>query len=199
MSHTATALLTKSATELASLIRSGEITSRELVEAALERVAANTHLNAFTLVNGEAALAAADAVKQGDPRPFPGVPIALKDLNAVAGERFTMASALFGDYVSTYDDYVVRRIKDAGFISIGRTAAPEFGIVPATEPRRFGPTRNPWDTGRTPGGSSGGAAAAVAAGILPLAPGSAGGGSLRRPAACRRLRRLSVSRVPIPS
>src|SRR5262245_44758985 len=126
MAHTATALLTRPATELATLIRSGEITSRELVVAALEQVAANARLNAFTLVDDEAALAAAEAVKSGDPRPFAGVPIAIKELNAVAGQRFTMASNIFGDYVSPYDDYVVRRIKDAGFISIGRTASPEF-------------------------------------------------------------------------
>src|SRR5262245_47042095 len=115
MAHTATALLAQPATELATLIRAGEITSRELVEAALARVAANAHLNAFTLVDAEAALAAADTVKPGDPRPFAGVPIAIKELNAVAGQRFTMSSDIFGDYVSPYDDYVVRRIKDAGF------------------------------------------------------------------------------------
>ena len=199
MAHTATALLTQPATELATLIRTGEVLSRELVEAALEQVVANTHLNAFTLVDAELALAAADAVKPGDPRPFAGVPIAIKELNAVAGQRFTMASDIFGDYISPYDDYVVRRIKDAGFISIGRTAAPEFGIIPATEPRRFGPTRNPWDTGRTPGGSSGGAAAAVAAGILPVAQGSDGGGSIRIPAACCGLVGLKVSRGRISS
>jgi amidase len=199
MAHTATALLTRPATELAALIHRGEISSRALVEAALEQVAANAHLNAFTLVDAEAALAAADAVQPGDPRPFAGVPTAVKELNAVAGQRLTMASDLFGDYVAPYDDFVVRRIRDAGFISIGRTAAPELGIVPATEPRRFGATRNPWDTGRTPGGSSGGAAAAVAAGILPVAQGSDGGGSIRIPAACCGLVGLKTSRGRISS
>jgi amidase len=111
----------------------------------------------------------------------------------------TMGSLLFGDYRPNYDAFVVRRIRDAGFISIGRTAAPEFGIVPVTESRRFGPTRNPWNTNNTPGGSSGGAAAAVAAGILPVAQGSDGGGSLRIPASCCGLVGLKPSRGRISS
>lgn len=199
MPHPAAALLTKPALELAALVRSGEVTSRELVEAALERAEAQAHLNAFTLLDADAALAAADAVRPGDPRPFAGVPIAIKELNAVAGQRLTMGSAIFGDYTPTYDDNVVRRFRDAGFIAIGRTAAPEFGIVPVTEARRFGPTRNPWDPARTPGGSSGGAAAAVAAGILPVAHASDGAGSIRIPAACCGLVGLKASRGRISS
>src|SRR5579884_3510220 len=199
MPHPAAQLLTRPALELAGLVRSGQITARALVEAALERAEAHAHLNAFTLLDADAALAAADAVKPGDPRPFAGVPIAIKELNAVAGQRFTDGSDLFADYTTPYDDYVVRRLRDAGFISIGRTNAPEFGIVPVTEPRRFGPTRNPWDPARTPGGSSGGAAAAVAAGILPVAQGSDGGGSIRIPAACCGLFGLKPSRGRISS
>jgi amidase len=192
-------LLTRSALELAALVRSGEISARTLVEEALRSAEANRDLNAFTLLDAEGALAAADAIKPGDSRPFAGVPIAIKELNAVAGQPLTNGSFLFGDYRPDFDAFVVRRIRDAGFISIGRTAAPEFGIVPVTESRRFGPTRNPWSTNHTPGGSSGGAAAAVAAGILPVAQGSDGGGSIRIPASCCGLVGLKSSRGRISS
>lgn len=194
-----TNLLTRSALELAALVRSGQISARELVEEALQRIEDNQDINAFTLVNAEGALAAADAIKPGDTRPFAGVPIAIKELARVAGERFTLGSDLAGDYVSPVDDFVVRRLRDAGFILLGRTNSPEFGIVPTTEPRRFGPTRNPWNTSVSPGGSSGGAAAAVAAGILPVAHGSDGGGSIRIPAACCGLVGLKPSRGRISS
>lgn len=194
MASEKTTLLTRPALELAELVRGGQISSRELVEEALGRIEANKDLNAFTLVNAEQALAAADAVRPGDTRPFAGVPIAIKELARVAGERYTLGSDLTGGYICPFDDYVVRRLRDAGFILLGRTNAPEFGIVPTTEPRRFGPTRNPWNTSVTPGGSSGGAAAAVAAGILPLAHGSDGGGSIRIPAACCGLVGLKPAR-----
>lgn len=189
-----TNLLTRSAGELAGLVRSGQISSRELVEMVLQRIEANQDINAFTLVNAEGALAAAETIKPGDARPFAGVPIAIKELAHVAGERFTLGSDLAGDYICPFDDHVVRRLREAGFILIGRTNSPEFGIIPTTEPRRFGPTRNPWNTSVTSGGSSGGAAAAVAAGILPVAHGSDGGGSIRIPAACCGLVGLKPSR-----
>lgn len=189
-----TNILTRPALELAEMVRTGSISARELVEATLKRIETNTDLNAFTLVNAESALAAADAIKPGDTRPFAGVPIAIKELNHVAGERFTLSSNLLSDYTSPFDDYVVRRLRDAGFIFVGHTNAPEFGITPTTESRRFGPARNPWNTDVTTGGSSGGAAAAVAAGILPLAQGSDGGGSIRIPAACCGLVGLKPSR-----
>ena len=189
-----TNLLTRSALELAEMVRSGQVSSRELVEQALQRLEANQDINAFTLVNAESALLAADAIKPGDTRAFAGVPIAIKELAHVAGERFTLGSDLAGNAVSPFDDYVVRRLREAGFILLGRTNSPEFGIVPTTEPKRFGPTRNPWDTRLSPGGSSGGAAAAVAAGILPVAHGSDGGGSIRIPAACCGLVGLKPSR-----
>lgn len=194
MSSAATSLLTRPATELAELVRSGQVRSRELVEAALERVAEMADLNAFTLVDAEGALVAADAIQPGDPRPFAGIPMAIKELNAVAGQPLTMGSDLYGDYRPDIDAYVVRRLRDAGFVLIGRTSAPEFGILPVTEPRRFGPTRNPWNRDHTPGGSSGGAGAAVAAGILPVAHGSDGAGSIRVPAACCGLVGLKPSR-----
>jgi amidase len=188
-------LLFRPATELAALIRAGEVSSRELTEAALERIEAlQPELNAFVYTDPDGALAAADAVEAGDERPFAGVPIAVKDTAAVAGMPYTLGSDVFGDYVPAHDAFVVRRLREAGFVIVGKTNLPEFGILPVTEPRRFGPTRNPWDTERTPGGSSGGAAAAVAAGIVPLAHGSDGGGSIRIPAACCGLVGLKPSR-----
>jgi amidase len=189
-----TALLTRPALELAGLIRDGQVRARELVDAALAQADARRDLNAFTLLDAEGALATAEAIGPGDQRPFAGVPIAIKELNSVAGQPLTMASDIFGDFRPGYDDYTVRRLRNAGFIPIGRTAAPEFGIVPVTESRRFGPTRNPWNRDHTPGGSSGGAASAVAAGILPVAQGSDGGGSIRIPAACCGLVGLKASR-----
>lgn len=185
------------------MVAAGEVGARELVEASLARIeAADPAINAFTLVDAEAALAAADAIKPGDERPFAGVPIAIKDLFApVAGLRMSQGSDLLGDYTPDYDSALVRRFREGGFVIVGRTAAPEFGIPPITEPRRFGATRNPWNTERTPGGSSGGAAAAVAAGMVPVAHGSDGGGSIRIPAACCGLvglkpARNRISRAP---
>ncbi|HEY7294668.1 MAG TPA: amidase, partial [Dehalococcoidia bacterium] len=187
-------LMSRSALELARMVQVGEVSVRELTEAALRRIEARRDLNAFTYIDADGALAAADAVRPGDPRPFAGVPTAVKDLNAAAGQPLTMGSDIFGDFRSPHDAFTVRRLRDAGFILVGRTSSPEFGIVPVTEPRRFGATRNPWDLSRTPGGSSGGAAAAVAGGVLPLAQGSDGGGSLRIPAACCGLVGLKPSR-----
>lgn len=192
-------LLRRPAIELAQMIREGQIRAQELVEAALSQIATRPDLNAFTYVGADGALAAAGMVAPGDPRPFAGVPTAIKELCPVADQPLTMGSDIFGDYRSRYDAYVVRRLKDAGFALVGRTNSPEFGIVPVTESRRFGATRNPWNPTRTPGGSSGGAAAAVAAGILPVAHGSDGGGSLRIPAACCGLVGLKPSRGRISS
>jgi amidase len=190
-----TELLYRPATELAALVRVGEVSSRELTESALERIEAlNGDLNAFIHVDADGALAAAEAVSAGDERPFAGVPIAIKDTATVAGMPYTLGSDAFGDFVPGHDAFVVRRLREAGFVIVGKTNLPEFGILPVTEPRRFGPTRNPWDTERTPGGSSGGAAAAVTAGMVPLAHGSDGGGSIRIPAACCGLVGLKPSR-----
>ena len=188
-------LLFKPATELATLIHTGQISSAELVGTALERIEAlQPTINAFTHIDAEGALATAEEVTADDPRPFAGVPIAIKDTTPVAGMPYTMGSDLFGDFVPGHDAFLVRRLRDAGFVIVGKTNMPEFGILPVSEPRRFGPVRNPWDTDRTPGGSSGGAAAAVAAGMLPLAHGSDGGGSIRIPAACTGLVGLKPTR-----
>jgi amidase len=188
-------LLTQPARELARLVKAGEVSSRELTEGSLERIQAlDPDLNAFVHLDPDGALAAADAIEAGDERPFAGVPIAIKDTAAVAGLPYRLGSDLFGDFVPGHDAFVVRRLREAGFVIVGKTNLPEYGILPVTEPRRFGPTRNPWDPERTPGGSSGGAAAAVAAGMVPLAHGSDGGGSIRIPAACCGLVGLKPSR-----
>jgi amidase len=188
-------LLFRSAGELAALVRSGEVSARELVAASLERIdESRATLNAFAHVAHESALAAAELIGPGDPRPFAGVPIAVKDNRPVAGMPLTMCSDLFGDFVPRHDAFCVRRLRDAGFVIVGKTTLPEMGILPTTEPRRFGPTRNPWAPDRTPGGSSGGAGAAVAAGLVPIAHGNDGGGSIRIPAACCGLVGLKPAR-----
>ena len=188
-------LLFRSATELAALVRAGDLSARELVEASLRRIdGLEPTINAFTHVAHESALAQAGAIAAGDPRPFAGVPVAIKDNRPVSGMPLTMGSELFGDFVPRHDAYLVRRLREAGFVIVGKTSMPEMGILPTTEPRRFGPTRNPWNTERTPGGSSGGAAAAVAAGMVPVAHGNDGGGSIRIPASCCGLVGLKPAR-----
>ena len=180
-----TDLLFRSALELAELVRSGELSSRELVQASLDRIEElEPELNAFVDVFPDEALAAADAIAPGDERPLAGVPVAVKNNVPVAGKRLTFGSPFMGDFEAPYDANVVTRLRAAGAIIVGTTTLPEWGIQPVTETRRFGATRNPWDTDRTPGGSSGGSAAAVAAGMVPLAHGNDGGGSIRIPAAC---------------
>jgi amidase len=183
------------ATELAGMVRTGELSARELVQISLERIEElNPALNAFVQVDDERALATAEAIAPGDERPFAGVPIAIKNNRSVKGLRLTHGCSLLAEHVSDYDHNVTRRLRDAGFVIVGTTTLPEFGILPTTEARMFGPTRNPWDLQRTPGGSSGGAAAAVAAGIVPAAHGNDGGGSIRIPAACCGLVGLKPSR-----
>jgi amidase len=194
--ETAADLLFRPAIELAGLVRRGEVTSRELVEASLERIdALNGDLNAFIHVYADAALDTADAVGPGDERPFAGVPIAIKDVGPPeAGRPITFGSQLFGDFVARIDGNVTSRLRDAGFVAVGKTNAPEMGILPVTEPRRYGPTRNPWDRERTPGGSSGGSASATAAGMVPIGHANDGGGSIRIPAACCGLVGLKPAR-----
>jgi amidase len=188
-------LLFRPVHELAALVREGEITSRELVQASLERIdALDGEVGAFVDVYHEDALAAADEVSSGDERPFAGVPIAIKNNKPVKGKRLTFCAGFTGDFVPEHDAFVVRRLRDAGFVIVGATKLPEYGLLPVTEPKDFGPTRNPWDLDRTPGGSSGGAAAAVAAGMVPIAHGNDGGGSIRIPAACCGLVGLKPAR-----
>ena len=176
-------------------MRGGELSARELVDASLEAIEwLDRSINAFTYVDPDGARAAADAVSAGDERPFAGVPIAIKDNRAVAGMPITMGSDLWAGVVSPVDAFLVRRLRAAGFVIVGKTNMPENGILPTTEPRRFGPTANPWAPDRTPGGSSGGSAAAVAAGMVPIAHGNDGGGSIRIPAACCGLVGLKAAR-----
>jgi amidase len=178
-------LLLRPVDELAGLVRSGELTARELVELSVRRIEElDPELDAFIDVDGERALAEADAIGAGDPRPFAGVPIAIKNNRAVAGWRLTFACDLMGDFTPDFDHNAVRRLRGAGFVVVGTTNLPEYGIQPVSEPRRFPASRNPWDRERTPGGSSGGSAAAVAAGMVPIAHANDGGGSTRIPAAC---------------
>jgi amidase len=191
----ATDLMLKPVQELAALVRGGEIAAREVVSAALARIDdLDERINAFTEVDGERALEAADAIEPGDERPFAGVPIAIKANVPVADRCMNFASRFLAGHRPDHSAYLVRRLREAGFVVIGTTNMAEFGILPTTEPRHTGPTRNPWDLDRTPGGSSGGSAAAVAAGMLPVAHGNDGGGSLRTPAACCGLVGLKPSR-----
>jgi amidase len=188
-------LMFRSASELAGMVRSDEVSARELAQISLERIEQlNPALNAFVQVDEEGALAAADAIGAGDERPFAGVPIAIKNNRPVKGLRLTYGCELMAEHVAPYDHNITRRLRDAGFVIVGTTTLPEYGILPVSEARMFGPTRNPWDLGRTPGGSSGGAATAVAAGLVPVAHGNDGGGSIRIPAACCGLVGLKPSR-----
>ncbi len=188
-------LMFRSASELASMVRAGELSARELVQTSLDRIEElNPTLNAFVEVDAERALAAADAVRPGDERPFAGVPIAIKNNRPVSGLRVTIGCSLLADHVADHDANITRRLRDAGFVIVGTTTLPEYGILPVSEARLFGPTCNPWDVERTPGGSSGGSAAAVAAGMVPVAHGNDGGGSIRIPAACCGLVGLKPAR-----
>ncbi|HSZ12428.1 MAG TPA: amidase [Solirubrobacteraceae bacterium] len=188
-------LMFRPALELAAMVRTGEVSARELVQVSLDRIEElNPALNAFVQVDAERALATAAAIAPGDERPFAGVPVAIKNNRPAQGLRLTYGCALMAENECEYDHNVTRRLKDAGFVVVGTTTLPEYGILPVSEARIFGPTRNPWDLGRTPGGSSGGAAAAVASGMLPVAHGNDGGGSIRIPAACCGLVGLKPSR-----
>jgi amidase len=189
------ALTFLSATELAAHIRSGSVSACEAVEGSLRRIETlDPELRAFVEVDGERALAEAAEIARDDARPFAGVPIAIKANTPVAGLCMNFASRFLAGNRPTHNAYLVRRLRSAGFVVVGTTNMSEFGILPTTEPRHTGPTHNPWDAGRTPGGSSGGAAAAVAAGLVPVAHGNDGGGSLRIPAACCGLVGLKPSR-----
>jgi amidase len=190
-----------SALELAARVRAGELSARELVETALRAIdAREPQINAFTHVAHERALAQAAAIGPGDERPFAGVPIAIKDNRAVAGMPLSFCSDVWaGGPAMRTEHHFVTRLREAGFVIVGKTALPENGILPTCESRHNGPTANPWSLDRTPGGSSGGSAAAVAAGMLPIAHGNDGGGSTRIPASCCGLVGLKPSRNRISS
>jgi amidase len=181
-----------SALELAARVRAGEVSPVELAQLYLDRIERlDGELNSYVTVDADGALAAAREPRDG---PFRGVPIPIKDLNETAGLRTTYSSKAFADYVPKTDAAVVRRIRDAGFVVLGKTNTPEFGTIAQTESELNGACRNPWNVALTPGGSSGGAAAATAAGLCPVAHGSDGGGSIRIPASCCGLFGIKPSR-----
>jgi len=184
------------ATGQAALVRTKQITAEELVTSAIDRIERiNPTLNAVITTAFEQALAAvSDGLPDG---PFTGVPFLLKDLIVeAAGIRFCEGSAYLRDNVSTQDCELVRRYRRAGFL--GKTNTPEFGMAPTAEPRLFGATANPWDTGRTTGGSSGGSAAAVSSGMVAMAHANDAGGSIRIPASCCSLFGLKPTRARNP-
>ena len=172
------------AADQATLVRDGEVSPLELVDAAIDRIErTDPQLNAVIHRRFEAARDAASGVLPDGP--FRGVPLLLKDMDgSLAGAPLHLGNRLLKElgHVADHDDFLVGRLLDAGFVVVGKTNCPEFGLVPTTEPLAYGPTRNPWAPDRSPSGSSGGSAAAVAAGLVPVAHAGDGGGSIRTPA-----------------
>jgi amidase len=184
--------------DLAALVRRREVSPSELLEEAITRVErVNPRINAVIRpLYEDARQQAKGPLEEGR---FKGVPFLLKDLQAsVQGSPLSFGSRFFSTFTAPHDNTLVERYRRAGLVFFGRTNTPEFGLVPYTEPRLYGPTRNPWNPEHTPGGSSGGAAAAVAAGIIPVAHASDGGGSIRIPAACCGLFGLKPTRGRTP-
>ncbi|MDQ7979172.1 amidase [Paraburkholderia sp. SARCC-3016] len=188
---------------LAELVRKREVSARELIDAAIARAeATNPAINAIVLKDYDAARrrASRERADGGSPDhlgagPLAGVPYLIKDLfSPVAGLRMSLGSRHYRHFVPAEDAPLIARTRAAGLNIFGKTNTPEIGLMPYTEPELFGPCRNPWSLDHTPGGSSGGAAAAVAAGIVPLAHASDGGGSIRIPASCCGLFGLKPSR-----
>jgi amidase len=205
-----TSLHDLTALEQAAAVRAGEVSPTELVEHSLRRIEAlDAGLGAFLTVTPERALAGAAAAEErlragGSLPPLLGVPTAIKDLNNTAGVRTTFGSRVTADFVPTVDDAVVTKLAAAGTISLGKTNTPEFGFPCYTDNDLVGPARCPWDPSRLAGGSSGGAAVAVAAGMVPFAQGSDGGGSIRIPASINGIvgikpTRGRVSNAPLGS
>jgi amidase len=184
------------ATEQARLVRKREVSPVDLVQLYLERIERlDPELGAFVTVCSDAALADARTKAEAPAdAPFHGVPIALKDLDTTAGIRTTFSCRRFADNVPDFDLAHVAKTRAAGFVVLGKTNTPEFGTTAFTDSPLNGPCRTPWDLGRNAGGSSGGAAAAVAAGLVAIAQGSDGGGSIRIPASCCGLFGFKASR-----
>ncbi|MCH8174558.1 MAG: Asp-tRNA(Asn)/Glu-tRNA(Gln) amidotransferase subunit GatA [Proteobacteria bacterium] len=181
-------MIEKTVAELSVALASGDISSVELTQAYLNRIAElNTELNAFITVCDESALdqaRAADAARaNGEAGALLGIPMAHKDIFCTQGISTTCGSRMLQNFVSPYDATVVKRFKAAGAVTLGKTNMDEFAMGSSNENSFFGPVRNPWDTNRVPGGSSGGSAAAVAAGLCAMATGTDTGGSIRQPAA----------------
>ncbi|MHB8897091.1 MAG: Asp-tRNA(Asn)/Glu-tRNA(Gln) amidotransferase subunit GatA [Candidatus Geothermincolia bacterium] len=182
-------LIYKSALEIARLVREREVSAAEVTEAYLQRIdALESKVNAFISTDGDAARELAlkmdsDIERGVEAGPFAGVPIAIKDVLSTRGLRTTCGSRMLAGYVPVWDATVVERVRDAGTVMLGKANMDEFAMGSSTENSFFGPTRNPWDLERVPGGSSGGSAAAISAGEAPWALGSDTGGSIRQPAA----------------
>src|SRR5881392_4248566 len=195
-----------SATEQAALIRSRKVSPVEIVDALLARIdKVNPRLNAFVLINADQARREAKSAERAVGKrgaklgPLHGVPFGVKDLVVTKGVRTTFGTPLYRDNVPAEDAPMVERLKAAGAILLGKTNTPTFGWIGATHNLVFGPTRNPWDLERTPGGSSGGASAAAAAGLGPLHIGTDGGGSIRIPASFTGIFGLKASYGRIPA
>src|SRR3989440_7161117 len=196
----------QSATTLARLIRQKKVSPVEVLGAILDRIdKLNPRLNAFVTLTDAAARYQAKAAERALGRrsarlgPLHGVPFSVKDLVNTKGVRTTFGTPFYRDNVPSEDAPMVERLKAAGAIMLGKTNTPTFGWIGATHNLLFGPTRNPWNLGRTPGGSSGGASAAAAAGLGPLHVGTDGGGSIRIPASCAGIYgfKASYGRIPI--
>ncbi len=185
---------------LAELVKNKDVTPTELAEAAIDRIERhNDDLNAVVHKAYELGRSAAnDTESAGSDAPFAGVPFLLKDIGALCeGLPTAFGSSYLKDFVAPFDDELVRRYKKSGVSILGKTNAPELGLVCTTEPRLYGPACNPWNLAHSTGGSSGGSAAAVAAGIVPIAHANDGGGSIRIPASCCGLVGLKPSRARI--
>lgn len=192
------------ATELTAAIRAKEVSAVEVIDHFFQRIdRLDSQLNSYLALRRDEAMADAraadEAVQRGDRLgPLHGVPISIKDLEVTKGLTTTMGSALFRDRVPEVDSIVVERVKAAGAIILGKTNTPEFGQSGTTENELGEPCRNPWNTERTPGGSSGGAGAALAAGLCTLATGSDGGGSIRIPASFSGIFGIKPSQGRVP-
>jgi aspartyl-tRNA(Asn)/glutamyl-tRNA(Gln) amidotransferase subunit A len=192
------------ATEIRRLIAEKQVSIVELVELFYQRIAElDPKLNSYLTLCSDEALATADQLQQAVQRgeslgPLHGIPISVKDLELTRGVRSTMGSMVFQDRVAEMDSVVVERVRQAGAVILGKTNTPEFGQSGTTENKLGEPCRNPWNTERTPGGSSGGAAAALAAGLCTLATGSDGGGSIRIPASFSGVFGIKPSQGRVP-
>lgn len=190
--------LSLDATEMANLIKKKEVSAKELLEVAFQQLEkVNQDLNFVAHTRKERVLAEAEHLSSD--APFAGVPLLLKDISqSFKGEKLTSGSKLMKDMISDHDSHLVSKLRQAGFLVMGHTATPEFGLKNITEAELNGPTRNPWNKDYSPGGSSGGSAAAIASGVVPLAGASDGGGSIRIPASFSGLFGLKPTRGKMP-
>src|SRR5438552_1389514 len=183
---------------LAALIKKGEVSASEVLDEAIARTEAiDPKINAVVVRHDD--YARRQIASGLPPGPFAGVPFLLKDLNYIAGTRTTSGATLYKDFVARTDNTIAQRFVAAGLTIFGKSASPEFGLMPTTESRLFGPTRNPWNPALSSGGSSGGAAAAVAARIVPVAHATDGGGSIRIPASACGVFGLKPTRARTPA